>query len=263
MLAGRGTLNDDFAPAHPDFAPAHPSHGVRPSGLHSRPRALRPRPSSVKSSCPSTAGGTTPALTIAAGFTTTEGDAHRYADSLGMLPVTHHHHAQRTVAPLHQHDPRRGVRRRRVHRSPQRARQPALLAGVRIDRPRRNAGSTCGRPHRHDHLAEPIVRDAHNQHGDRGARTSGVKPGVRSQTAPTPTSDFRQMIAFACEHVRPGSDLVCASGNSDAGVSWRLGIVRADRTTSSAQSLPTARRRADPHQMFPGCRSRRTARRLR
>ena len=32
------------------------------------------------------AGGTTPALTIAAGFTTTEGDAHRYADSIGLRP---------------------------------------------------------------------------------------------------------------------------------------------------------------------------------
>ena len=32
------------------------------------------------------AGGITPALTVAAGFTTTEGDAHRYADSLGRRP---------------------------------------------------------------------------------------------------------------------------------------------------------------------------------
>ncbi len=32
------------------------------------------------------AGGTTPALTVAAGFTTTKGDAHRYADSLGLRP---------------------------------------------------------------------------------------------------------------------------------------------------------------------------------
>ena len=32
------------------------------------------------------AGGTTPALTVAAGFTTTEGDAHRYADSIGLRP---------------------------------------------------------------------------------------------------------------------------------------------------------------------------------
>jgi hypothetical protein len=32
------------------------------------------------------AGGTPPALTVAAGFTTTEGDAHRYADSLGRRP---------------------------------------------------------------------------------------------------------------------------------------------------------------------------------
>jgi hypothetical protein len=32
------------------------------------------------------AGGTTPALTVAPGFTTTEGDAHRYADSLGLRP---------------------------------------------------------------------------------------------------------------------------------------------------------------------------------
>ena len=32
------------------------------------------------------AGGTTPALTVAAGFITTEGDAHRYADSLGLRP---------------------------------------------------------------------------------------------------------------------------------------------------------------------------------
>ena len=32
------------------------------------------------------AGGTTPALTIAAGFTTTEGDAHHYADSIGLRP---------------------------------------------------------------------------------------------------------------------------------------------------------------------------------
>jgi hypothetical protein len=31
-------------------------------------------------------GGTTPALTVAAGFTTTEGDAHRYADSIGLRP---------------------------------------------------------------------------------------------------------------------------------------------------------------------------------
>ncbi len=32
------------------------------------------------------AGGTTPALTVAAGFITTKGDAHRYADSLGLRP---------------------------------------------------------------------------------------------------------------------------------------------------------------------------------
>ena len=32
------------------------------------------------------AGGSTPALTVAAGFTTTEGDAHRYADSIGLRP---------------------------------------------------------------------------------------------------------------------------------------------------------------------------------
>ena len=32
------------------------------------------------------AGGTTPALTVAAGFDTTEGDAHRYADSMGLRP---------------------------------------------------------------------------------------------------------------------------------------------------------------------------------
>jgi hypothetical protein len=32
------------------------------------------------------AGGIIPALTVAAGFTTTEGDAHRYADSLGLPP---------------------------------------------------------------------------------------------------------------------------------------------------------------------------------
>jgi hypothetical protein len=32
------------------------------------------------------AGGTAPALTVAAGFTTTEGDAHRYADSIGLRP---------------------------------------------------------------------------------------------------------------------------------------------------------------------------------
>jgi hypothetical protein len=32
------------------------------------------------------AGSTLPALTVAAGFTTTEGDAHRYADSLGLPP---------------------------------------------------------------------------------------------------------------------------------------------------------------------------------
>lgn len=32
------------------------------------------------------AGGTTPALTVAAGFATTEGDAHRYADSIGLRP---------------------------------------------------------------------------------------------------------------------------------------------------------------------------------
>ena len=31
-------------------------------------------------------GGTTPELTVAAGFTTTEGDAHRYADSMGLRP---------------------------------------------------------------------------------------------------------------------------------------------------------------------------------
>jgi hypothetical protein len=32
------------------------------------------------------AGDTTPALTVAAGFNTTEGDAHRYADSIGLRP---------------------------------------------------------------------------------------------------------------------------------------------------------------------------------
>ena len=39
------------------------------------------RPASIAA-----AGGTLPALTVAAGFTTTEGDAHRYADSLGLRP---------------------------------------------------------------------------------------------------------------------------------------------------------------------------------